>query len=60
MTMNKREKGAFIVMQNTLLDALEKDLPKQLIKERVERALIMSATIIEPSTKANSGKPRPR
>ena len=59
MTMNKREEAAFVVMQNTLLDVLS-DLPKQLIKERAERALIMSAIIIEPSTKVNSGKPRPR
>lgn len=59
MTMNKREEAAFVVMQNTLLDVLD-NLPKQLIKERAERALIMSATIIKPSTKVNSGKPRPR
>ena len=57
--MNKREEAAFVVMQNTLLDVLS-DLPKQLIKERAERALIMSAIIIEPSTKVNSGKPGPR
>lgn len=57
--MNKREEAAFVVMQNALLDVLD-NLPKQLIKERVQRALIMSATIIEPSTKVNSGKPGPR
>lgn len=57
--MNKREEAAFVVMQNTLLDVLD-NLPKQLIKERVQRALIMSAIIIEPATKVNSGKPGPR
>lgn len=59
MTMNKREEAVFVVMQNTLLDVLD-NLPKQLIKERAQRALIMSAIIIKPSTKVNSGKPGPR
>ncbi|CAB4135559.1 hypothetical protein UFOVP1078_47 [uncultured Caudovirales phage] len=53
--MNKQEKIAFVVMQNTLLDVLgycnqELNLPEKLIIERVQRALIVSSVIIEPST----------
>jgi len=66
--MNKQEEIAFVVMQNTLLDVLgycnqELNLPEKLIIERVQRALIVSSVIIEPSTGGSclhTGNPRPR
>jgi hypothetical protein len=59
--MNKKEEIAFVIMHYTLLDVLgycnnKSKLPKKLIIERVQRALLLSSVIIEPTT----GNPRPR
>lgn len=52
--MNKKEEIAFVIMHYTLLDVLgycnkKSKLPKKLIIERVQRALLLSSVVIEPS-----------